>query len=107
MDSQFSIQEHPHGISFKVFVQPKSSKNMISGLHGDALKIKITSPPVDGAANQMCVKYLAKCMRVSKSQVEIISGHTSRTKQILVRYKSGDPSAEYKALMDVMSSFLQ
>jgi uncharacterized protein YggU (UPF0235/DUF167 family) len=60
---------------------------------------------VDGAANQMCIKYLAKCIGVSKSQIEIVSGHTSRTKQILVRYKS-DASAEKDALIQAIRSFL-
>ena len=83
--STLKIQEHPEGITFKIFVQPRSAKNMIVGLHDDALKIKLTAPPVDNAANKLCVKFLAKSLGVSKSQVEIISGHTSRNKQILLR----------------------
>jgi len=54
------IREHPEGIVFKVFVQPRSSKNQIVGAHGDALKVKVTAPPVAGAANRMCLKFLAK-----------------------------------------------
>ena len=81
------IQKNRLGLKFKVFVQPRSSKNMISGLHGDALKIKLTAPPVDGAANNMCIKYLAKCLNVPRSSMEIISGHTSRTKMVLFRFK--------------------
>lgn len=57
---------------------------MIVGLHGDALKIKLKAPPVDGAANKMCIQYLAKCLKKPKSSFEIISGHTSRSKLILV-----------------------
>ena len=57
---------------------------MITGLHGDALKIKLKAPPVDGAANKMCIQYLAKCLKVPKSALEIISGHTSRSKLILL-----------------------
>jgi len=79
------IQENSRGIKFKVFIQPRSSKNMITGLHGDALKIKIKAPPVDGAANKMCIQYLAKCLKVPKSALEIISGHTSRSKLILLQ----------------------
>lgn len=81
------IQKNRLGLKFKVFVQPRSSKNMIAGLHGDALKIKLTAPPVDGAANNMCIKYLAKCLNVPRSSMEIISGHTSRTKMVLLRFK--------------------
>ena len=80
-----SIREHPEGIIFKVFVQPRSAKNMIAGLHADAIKLKLTAPPVDNAANKMCIKFLAARLGVSKSQLEIISGHTGRTKLVLVR----------------------
>ncbi len=79
------IFEKPEGTVIKIFVQPRSSKNMIAGLHGDALKIKLTAPPVDNAANKMCIQYLAKKLGVSKSTLEIISGQTSRSKQVLVR----------------------
>ena len=81
------LQENPQGITFKVFVQPKSSKNMITGIYSDALKIKLTAPPVDGAANKMCIKFLAKCFKVPKTSLEIISGHTSRTKYVLYKQK--------------------
>jgi len=81
------MRERSDGIVLKVFVQPKSSKNMIAGPHGDALKIRLTAPPVDGAANKMCVKYLSKCLGIPKSSIEILSGHTSRTKQIFFRFQ--------------------
>ena len=81
------LQENPQGIFFKVFVQPKSSKNMITGIYSDAIKIKLTAPPVDGAANKMCIKFLAKCFKVPKTSLEIISGHTSRTKYVLYKQK--------------------
>ena len=80
-------------------MQPRSAKNTIVGLHDDALKLKLTAAPVDNAANKMCVKFLAKTLGVSKSQVEIISGHTSRTKQILLRSDQSKISeTEYKTL---------
>jgi uncharacterized protein (TIGR00251 family) len=79
--------ENADGITLTVFVQPRSSKNMIAGLHNHALKIKLTSPPVDGAANKMCIQYLAKCLKVPKSSIEIVSGHKNRTKRLLLRYK--------------------
>lgn len=85
------IEENSSGIQFKIFVQPRSSKNAISGLHGDALKIKLTAPPVDNAANKMCIQFLAKALKVPKSSLEILSGHTGRTKRVLLRY-ADEPS---------------
>jgi len=82
------LQENPQGIILKVFVQPKSSKNMITGIYSDALKIKLTAPPVDGAANKMCIKFLAKCLKVPKTSLEIISGHASRTKYLLYKQQN-------------------
>jgi hypothetical protein len=89
-----SIHENARGIVFKVFVQPRSSKNMIAGLQGDALKIKLKAPPVDGAANKMCIEYLAKCLNLPKSSFEIISGYTSRTKRLLVRFTSQNSTSK-------------
>ena len=79
------IQETPDGVIFKVIVQPRGSKNEIVGLQGDALKIRLTAPPVEGAANKMCIEFLAKSLKVRKSDVEIVRGQGSRTKKMLVR----------------------
>ena len=67
------IRKHPQGIVFKVFIQSRSSKNMIVGKHGDSLKLKVTAAPVEGAANKMCIKFLAKNLSVSPSSLEIIA----------------------------------
>ncbi len=100
------IKETPQGLAFKVFVQPRSSKNQIVGRHGDALKIKLTAPPVEGAANTMCIKYLAKCLNIPKSAIEIVTGHTARTKGILV-HCSNDKTAtrEKTRLKAALESF--
>lgn len=90
------IREHPEGIVFKVFVQPRSAKNKIVGAHGDALKVKITAPPVAGAANRMCLKFLAKRLAVPHLFLEIIKGHNSRTKQLLLRSEHAPPSETEK-----------
>ena len=80
-----NIRKTPEGIIFKIFVQTRSSESIVVGLRGDALKIKLTAAPVNNAANQMCIKYLAKRLGVAKSSLEIIKGHTSRSKQLLLR----------------------
>jgi hypothetical protein len=79
------IQETHEGVIFKAVIQPRGSRNEIVGLKDDALKIKLTAPPVQGAANKMCIDFLAKTLKVRKSDVEIVRGQGSRTKQILVR----------------------
>jgi len=79
------IQETHEGVIFKVIVQPRGSKNEIIGLQRDALKIRLTAPPVEGAANKMCIEFLAKSLKIRKSDVEIVRGQRSRTKKMLVR----------------------
>jgi uncharacterized protein (TIGR00251 family) len=102
------LREDEDGVLFKVFVQPRSSKNDIKGLHGDALKIRITAPPVGGAANTMCINFLAKCLKTSKSSVEIVSGHTGRNKQVRVRYTaSRDPGQAKKNLKAAIQSLVK
>lgn len=88
------IDEHPQGLVLKIFVQPRASKNMISGVHGDALKVKLTAPPVDGAANKMCLQFLAKWLKVPKSSLDIITGQTARNKTILVHIAEGDKATK-------------
>ena len=87
------IIKKPDGILLKIYVQPKSSKNEIVGVHDDAIKIRLTAPPVDNAANEMCVKFLAKQLGISKSSINIISGHTSRFKQIFIHCATDSGSA--------------
>jgi hypothetical protein len=100
------LKETADGVTLTVFVQPRSSKNMIAGLHNDALKIKLTSPPVDGAANKMCIQYLAKCLKIPKSSIEIVSGHKSRTKRLLLRYQNETHASgiEGKRIRSLISS---
>jgi len=79
-----NIQKVNDGVIFKVRVQPGASKNKIVGVQGDALKIKINAPAVKGKANRALIDFLAEKLAVKKSQIEIISGHTSRIKKIKV-----------------------
>jgi len=84
------------GVILNIHVQPRASKNQVCGLQGEALKIRLTSPPVEGAANKLCREYLADLFGVAKSYVEIISGETSRHKRVRI---SGDP-AQLKKIID-------
>ena len=102
-----SIRKTPDGAVFKVVVQPRSSKNMIAGSHDGALKIKLTAPPVDNAANRICIKFLAKSLGVSRSALEITAGRNSRHKQILLRSDHINPSAdEYRCLKHMIENIV-
>jgi uncharacterized protein (TIGR00251 family) len=78
------LQESDGGVSFAVKVQPRARKNAIAGEFGDTLKHTLTSPPVDGRANQACIEFFAKLLMVPRSSVTIASGQTSRQKVIRV-----------------------
>lgn len=84
------------GIILNIHVQPRASKNQICGLQGEALKLRLTSPPVDGAANKLCREFLADLFGVAKSYVEIISGETSRHKRVKI---CGDP-VQFKKVIE-------
>jgi len=71
-------------VTFDVRAVPRSSRSEIVGEHDGALKIRLASPPVDGAANAELVKLLAKHFGVSKSDVEIVAGETSKSKRIKI-----------------------
>ncbi len=100
-----SVQKNPRGVVFKVLIQPRSSKNMLAGLHDDALKVKLTAPPVNNAANRMSIKFLAKALGVPKSSLEIVSGHTSRNKQVLLHSdRTNISEKEYRRLKQLILS---
>lgn len=70
--------------TLSVRIQPRASKNELIGREGGGLKIRLTAPPVEGAANEALVKFLADELGIAKSRVEIVSGHTSRDKIIRI-----------------------
>ncbi len=73
------------GAILQVFVQPRASRNQLVGLQGEELKVRLTSPPVEGAANKSCCEFFAKLLGVAKGAVELLAGETSRHKRLLVR----------------------
>jgi uncharacterized protein len=79
-----AIRENADGVSFAVRVHPRAKKNAITGELGDALKVSLTTPPIEGRANEACVEFFAKLLKVPRSSVTIASGQTSRNKMIRV-----------------------
>ena len=72
-------------LSFQVHVVPRASRSEIAGEHNGRLRIRVTAPPVEGAANEEVIRVLARALGVTRSAVEIAAGHTSRIKSIRVR----------------------
>ena len=84
------LRETPAGVLLSVKLQPRASANEICAPIGDELKIKVTAPPVDSAANEALVKFLAEKLACARSRVELLRGHKSRHKVILLRgFKPG------------------
>jgi uncharacterized protein (TIGR00251 family) len=79
-----ATKNSPVGVTFSVKVHPRAKKNAITGQIGDALKVALTAPPVDGKANQACIDFFAKLLKVPRSSVTIAAGQTSRNKVIQV-----------------------
>jgi uncharacterized protein len=79
-----AITENSHGVAFAVRVHPRAKKNAITGEIGDALKLSLTTPPVEGRANEACIEFFAKLLKVPRSSVTIASGQTNRNKVIRV-----------------------
>jgi uncharacterized protein (TIGR00251 family) len=78
------------GVQFPVRIQPRASSSGVVGIHGEALKVRVTAPPVDGSANEMLVKVLAGTFGVPAKAITILSGATSRTKLVRVEGVTSD-----------------
>lgn len=79
---ELNLQQQATGVTLKVRVQPKASRNGVAGLFGDSLKVQLTAPPVDGAANEACAAFLAAVFGLAKRQVRLVAGQTGRTKTV-------------------------
>lgn len=100
------LKTSENGITLKVWVQPRASRNEIVGLHDGALKVRVKAPPVEGAANKMCLKFLSKILAVSKSSLQITSGMTSRQKQVLYCCPTGfRQERELKRMKRILVSY--
>ncbi len=91
------ITETGEGVTFGVHVQPRASRNELCGVQGEEMKLRLTSPPVEDAANRLCIEFLAKQLGVPKSNVSILAGTKSRHKIIRA---TGITAAKVLALME-------
>ena len=76
--------ERDGALKFEVRVVPRASKTAVAGEHDGALKVRVAAPPVGGAANAELTRFLAKSLNVPARSVEIVGGHTSKTKVVRV-----------------------
>lgn len=76
------MNEIPGGLDIRIRAVPRASKNEIQGIYDGALKVRLTTPPIDGKANQALIKFLSKTLKLSKAQIELTQGDTSRYKTI-------------------------
>ena len=85
-----ALRETADGVSFSVRVQPRASRTAISGVMGDALKVAVAAPPVEGKANEALIRFFAELFEVPRSAVEIVSGEAARNKVVRVAGVTGE-----------------
>jgi uncharacterized protein (TIGR00251 family) len=76
------------GVAFWIHVSPRSRRPQVGGVHGDALRVAVKEPPVDGAANEGCAKALAEALKIRRAAVTLDPGSTGRRKRVRIE---GDP----------------
>lgn len=84
------VEEREDGVRFPVHVQPRASRSEVVGVHGDALKVRLSAPPVDGAANAALIDLLAEVFAVRRDAIRILAGRSARAKLVEVTGVNGD-----------------
>jgi uncharacterized protein (TIGR00251 family) len=87
------ITTSPAGIRLHLRVQPRASRDEVAGVAEGAVRVRLTAPPVDGAANDALVRFLATRLDISRSAVTLVSGHSGRTKVVEVDGLSAEEAA--------------
>ena len=91
------LTDTPSGAVLNLRIIPRAHKNAIQGEHGDALKIRLCAPPVEGAANAALVEFLSDALSLPRAQVQLLSGATSRNKRVLL---SGCSTAVVRSILN-------
>ncbi|MEI6563611.1 MAG: DUF167 domain-containing protein [bacterium] len=79
------ITECKSDVIIRVHATPRASKSQIQGQHGDALKIRLQAPPVDGKANDALIEFLSETLGIPQRQITLLSGQTSRQKRVAIQ----------------------
>lgn len=88
-DESLRVARTPEGVRFAIHVTPRARKARVGGLHGGALRVAVTAPPVEGQANRACVAALAEALGLARGALAIARGERGRSKSIVAR---GDPA---------------
>ncbi len=86
----FFIIDKSESVELRIYCQPRASKTEIVGIHGDALKVRLVAPPVEGKANLELCQYLARLFGVPRHAVQILSGKNAKQKRVLMKGKKTD-----------------
>jgi uncharacterized protein (TIGR00251 family) len=84
------FEDKGNAIIINIRAVPRSAQNSIQGLHGDALKVRIQAPPIDGKANAFLVKFLSRHWKIPRSTITILSGETGRNKRLQISPASAE-----------------
>ncbi|MGH8070052.1 MAG: DUF167 domain-containing protein [Candidatus Entotheonellia bacterium] len=85
-----ALQQSGADVLLPVAVQPRASRNAVAGIHGNALKLLLTAPPVEGAANAACLHFLADLLGISRARLSVMKGMKARQKLIRITDMSVD-----------------
>jgi len=96
----FELAQTETGVAFWIHVSPRSRRPKIGGVHGDALRVAVSEPPVDGAANEGCAKALARALGVRRTAVALDPASTGRRKRVRI---DGDSAALEERLLELAS----
>lgn len=94
------LRQTAAGVELQLLVQPRASRDQLVGMQGDALKVRLAAPPVEGAANAACCAYFAKLCSLPKGRVTLVAGETSRHKRLLL--EGAEPAAVAAAIEAVL-----
>jgi uncharacterized protein (TIGR00251 family) len=94
------LHSTPDGCTLAVRVHPGARRNAVTGIHADALKIALTTPPVDGRANEALIAFLADALRLPKSSIFLVTGATSRSKLLRI---TGRTAAQVQSALGLHS----
>lgn len=85
MAKPYLLEQKDATLALTVYIQPRASRNSLAGLHGEALKLRITAAPVDNRANEAVAAFIARLLNIPRQSVTLKSGHQSRTKRFIIR----------------------